>query len=215
MSGEKTMKVFEIVKTVLNEEYESVFPKAERDARIGKALKDLSVAYSKVKNRGGPPLSDPAVRFAYIYKYATAHANTVFDAIINNDQLKKIFDQENVKIACVGGGHGSDLLGIYKYVLMLQHKPNMMFYLLDRDDAWSESWSEVDSMTKATIPSSTMFRHIDVCNKTSWEVHKKFLTSDLFTFVYFISEIFSCRIEATAFFQNLFQKAKNRPDFSI
>ena len=68
-------------------------------------------------------------------------------------------------------------------------------------------------MTKTTIPSSTMFRHIDVCNKTSWEVHKKFLTSDLFTFVYFISEIFSCRIEATAFFQNLFQKAKKRARF--
>ena len=85
---------------------------------------------AKSENRGGPPLSDPAVRFAYIYKYATANANTVFDTIINIDQLKKIFDQENVKIACVGGGPGSDLLGIYKYVLMLQHKPNMMFYLL-------------------------------------------------------------------------------------
>jgi hypothetical protein len=132
---------------------------------------------------------------------------------MNNDQLKETFDQENIRIACVGGGPGSDLLGIYKYVIMLNDKPNMMFYLLDRENAWSESWSEVDLMTKSTLTSSTMFRHIDVCDDTSWKVHKKFLNSDLFTFVYFISEIFSSRKEATAFFQNLFKKAKKQARF--
>jgi hypothetical protein len=58
--GGETMKVFEIVKTVLDEEYESISPKAERDSKISKALKELSTAYNKVKNRGGPPLSDPS-----------------------------------------------------------------------------------------------------------------------------------------------------------
>ena len=158
-------------------------------------------------------MSDPAVRFAYIYRYTTAHANIVFDAIINNDQLKEIFDQENIKIACVGGGPGSDLLGIYKYVLAIDNAPSMMFYLLDREDAWSESWSEVDLMTKSSLSSSTTFRHIDVCDKESWQVHKKFLNSDLFTFVYFFSEIFSSRKEATGFFQNLFKNAKKQARF--
>lgn len=177
------MKVFEIVKTVLDEEYGSVLPKTERDARISKALKDLGVAYSKVRDRGGPSLADPAVRFAYIYRYTTAHANMVFDAIIISDQLKEVFDRTNIKIACIGGGPGSDLLGIYKYVLTIAQAPNMMFYLLDREDAWAESWSEVDLMTKASLSSSTTFRHIDVCDEASWRVHKKFLNSDLFTFV--------------------------------
>jgi hypothetical protein len=110
---------------------------------------------------------------------------------------KNLFKSNELRISCVGGGPGSDLLGVYKYVLHRQaikphdKMPNMTFHLLDKEDAWGESWSDVDAMTKSAISSSTMFRIIDVCDPVSWEKHKKFLQADLFTFVYFFSEIFS------------------------
>ena len=207
------MKVFEIVKTVLDEEYENIFPEAKRDAKINNALTELGTAYNRVENRGGPDLSDPAVRFAYIYRYTTAHANIVFETIANRAGLGDLFDHDSIKIACIGGGPGSDLLGIYKYVLLTHQAVSMMFYLLGKEDAWAESWSEVNSMTRSALSSSTMFRHIDVCDESSWRVHKKLLNSDLLTFVYFFSEIFHRRTEAAPFFDNLFRNAKKGARF--
>jgi hypothetical protein len=49
------MKVFEIVKTVLDEEYESVLPVLERDSKISKALKELGRAYRKLRTVAVPP----------------------------------------------------------------------------------------------------------------------------------------------------------------
>ena len=48
------MKVFEIVKTVLDEEYENIFPEAKRDAKINNALTELGTAYNRVKIVGAP-----------------------------------------------------------------------------------------------------------------------------------------------------------------
>jgi hypothetical protein len=119
------------------------------------------------------------------------HANIVFETIKLETGLQKLFKSSELKISCVGGGPGSDLLGVYKYIVHRQtikpndSMPNMTFHLLDKEDSWGESWSDVDAMTKSAISSSTMFRIIDVCDQKSWEKHKKFLQADLFTFVYF------------------------------
>jgi hypothetical protein len=73
----------------------------------------------------------------------------------------------------------------------------------------------VDAMTKSAISSSTNFRIINVCHPASWEKHKKFLQADLFTFVYFFSEIFSYKAKAAPFFNNLFENAKQGSKFLI
>lgn len=105
------MEIFEIVKTVLDQEYESILPEEERDQRITKALDSLGTIYGKVKAYGGPDLSDPAIRFAYIYRYTTMHANVVFETMKIDSGLQKLFKSNELKISCVGGGPGSDLLG--------------------------------------------------------------------------------------------------------
>jgi hypothetical protein len=215
------MEIFEIVKAVLDQEYESILPEKERDQKIKNALNSLGTIYGKVKTHGGPDLSDPAIRFAYIYRYTTMHANIVFETIKIEPGLQELFKSNELKISCVGGGPGSDLLGVYKYVRHRQlikpkeKMPNMTFHLLDKEDAWGESWSDVDAMTKSTISSSTMFRIIDVCDPESWEKHKKFLHADLFTFVYFFSELFSYKQKATPFFKNLLENAKKGAKFLI
>jgi hypothetical protein len=55
---------------------------------------------------------------------------------------------------------------------------------------------------------STFFLPFDVTDPKTWEGYEKFLASDLFTMLYFMSEINSLRAEAEPFFENLFQRAK-------
>lgn len=61
---------------------------------------------------------NPITRFAYIYAYTTVHADAVYAFIQNFDALKEIFNAEVVNVSCIGGGPGSDFLGILKYITL-------------------------------------------------------------------------------------------------
>jgi hypothetical protein len=48
-----TMEVFEVVKAVLDQEYENIVPVKERDQKIVSTLENLGEIYKKVKTYGG------------------------------------------------------------------------------------------------------------------------------------------------------------------
>ena len=186
------MAVFQIIKRVLDQEYDNLGgSQAERDRAVTTALATLGEKYGNVLETGGPDLSDPTVRFAYIYRYTTAHANMAYELIRRSNVLSELFDSDAVTISCVGGGPGSDLLGVFKYLLDIKKKPKLFFYLLDKEQAWGESWADVDQVTGPELNSSTNFRPLDVCDRKSWSFQRKFLRANLFTFVYFFSELYS------------------------
>ena len=133
------MTVFQIVKRVLDQEYQYLEGSpADRDKAVLNALSLLGKKYGNVLASGGPDLSDATTRFAYIYRYSTAHANMVYEFIRSSDVLSDLFDQEALTISCVGGGPGSDLLGVLKHFLSTTKKPKLYFYLLDKEEAWGE-----------------------------------------------------------------------------
>jgi hypothetical protein len=47
------MEVFEVVKAVLDQEYENIVPVKERDQKIVSTLENLGEIYKKVKTYGG------------------------------------------------------------------------------------------------------------------------------------------------------------------
>ena len=59
----------------------------------------------------------------------------VYDFINRNPTLSNLFDEEFLKISCIGGGPGSDLLGVFKYVLNHEKSPDLFFHLLDKEGA--------------------------------------------------------------------------------
>jgi len=208
------MTVFQIIKEVLDQEYKHLEGSTtERDKAITDALALLGKKYANVLHSGGPDLSDPTIRFAYIYRYSTAHANMVYEFICSNDALSELFDQDALTISCVGGGPGSDLLGVFKYLLTTKKKLKLFFYLLDKEEGWGESWADVDQVTGPDLNSSTNFRTLDVCDPEYWRKQRKFLRADLFTFIYFFSELYSQKDEAADFFDYLFKGAKKGARF--
>ncbi len=210
----KTMNCFQLVKSVLDELYEQVLDEHGNDTDniIQEKLEHLRKTYENLRNGVDVDYSDSATRFAYIYRYTTAHANMVYEFIRDSESLTKIFDAETVNVSCIGGGPGSDFLGILKFMdlgLSTSLK-KLKCYLCDQEKNWRESWADVDDKLGTSFPFSvsTVYWELDVTDVDESVAHTKIFNADLFTMIYFISELYSLREDARAFFENMFDQAK-------
>lgn len=203
------MNCFQLIKTVLDEAYAAIPGKAAaKDAAIQAEVNQLSKDYENLLQKGCLDYSDPCRRFAYIYRYTTSHANLVYSKINSYPILQKLFDNDKLVVSCIGGGPGSDFLGIMKYCLVARKKLDLKCQILDRDAAWSESWTDVDDKVKSTFRISTSYQPIDVADPTSWQKFSKHFSADFFTLIYFISEVYAVREKATAYFAELLAQMK-------
>jgi SAM-dependent methyltransferase len=206
------MNCFQLIKSVLDELYR-VIPGKEpaKDDAIRKRL-DLFTRKQYPNLRKGVEIDyrDAVSRFAYIYRYTTSHANIVCSLIRGDDTLRALFKQPSLTVACVGGGPGSDFLGILKYLDGCKNKPHIKCHLIDREKSWNNCWSDVDAkLDSAGFRLSTHFVPIDVTDPTSYDpLEDKYLNADVFTFVYFMSELYAKRAKAQAYFENLFTRVK-------
>jgi hypothetical protein len=116
-------------------------------------------------------------------------------------------------VACIGGGPGSDFLGIIKYLMKNKKSPKISFQLCDREKTWAESWSDVDGKVDPGLRISTSYLPLDVTNPQDWTNYTKYFQSDLFTMIYFMSEVYAEREEADEYFSNLFSQAKSESLF--
>ena len=151
--------------------------------------------------------ADDVTRFAYVYKYVTSHANAVHQLVPRCAELAELFDRPQVNITCIGGGPGSDFLGLLKYVIVTKKTLHLRLNLFDREPAWNECWSDVDEKLKSQLLISNVFSYFDVTDSDTWKPYKKYLSSNLFTMIYFMSEINSLREQAEPFFDNLLKEA--------
>ena len=203
------MNCFQLIRTVLDEAYEEIPGNtAERDAAICVECKQLSEKYRKLRHAGCLDYRDPARRFAYLFKYTTSHANIVCQRIASSKPLQDLFDRGDVVVSCVGGGPGSDLLGILKYCDTWNKTPDVTCFLLDRDPTWGESWCDVGNKVGAKMTLRTTFQEFDVTDSTKWRRYKKHLGADLFTLIFFMSEVYALRDEAEEYFDTLFSSMK-------
>jgi hypothetical protein len=207
--------VFKIVKEVLDENF-LLIPGNQQDRirSVKEALQRLGRAYSNTCNKA-PDIdyNDPAIRFGYIFRYVTCHANIVYDIICNVALLKEILSKKDVTVSCIGGGPGSDFLGVMKYMIEVNTAESLRCFMLDREGAWDECWCDVDAKCECDFHFATSFQELDVVTNESWRNKKKFLAADLFTMVYFLSEINERRDQAVPFFMNLFKNSNPKAVF--
>jgi hypothetical protein len=204
------MNCFQLVKSVLDELYRRVPGKRdpEKDRLINDHLKSLRTSYAQLTIKNTVDHSNLASRFAYIYRYVTSHANFVYQVILKSKALQNLFNRERVTITCIGGGPGSDFLGVIKYLERVDKKPALKCILYDKENAWGECWNDVDEKLSTQLQINTFCQTFDVTKRPSWENNSKYLSSDLFTMIYFLSEVYSLRQDAEPFFLNMFQSAK-------
>jgi hypothetical protein len=206
------LKAFDLIKDVLDAEFEQIpGTPAARRKKIDSCLSDLTTAYSDLLDPTNPPpdYDSPVTRFGYIYKYTPCHADIVATLLDEVDELRTLFMTDDwVRVTAIGGGPGSDFIGVLKHLVSRGRQARIKFYLLDAVAAWGDTWSAVEEHTDALdFQVSTHFQVLDVNNATTWENQRKYLKSELFTFIYFLSEVWRTKATALGFFHNIVANA--------
>ncbi|MDB5987489.1 MAG: hypothetical protein JWR16_2542 [Nevskia sp.] len=186
------MKCFDVVQTVLDATYEEVPDKSgKRDASITKALKKMSDQYKKhLMDEGGPDFDDPATRFGYVFKYVPAHAHWLFELINECPQAEAVLLNGKARIACIGGGPGSDVVGVLKYLDEKNVECKLFVELIDGCEAWKSTWSDLAFQLDWDDSLHTDYVIHDVSDEDTWSSPCKIGKADIITLNFFVSEVF-------------------------
>ena len=207
------MTLMQLIKLVLDDAYKAI-PEGtnpEKDKVIKAEIEALSDAYANLTDLTTRSIdySDPAKRFAYIYKYTVAHADYIMQIIKGQTELQSSLKRPNAEIACLGGGPGSDLLGILKYMMQADvEDTTLTCYIFDKERAWGDSWSDVARILDAPFRIFPVFAQMDVTESATWKSYQKYLRADLFTLSYFLSEVWRNKDEVEPFFNHWMSQMK-------
>jgi hypothetical protein len=211
------MNLMQLVRAVLDDAYGAIETNddSKKDELIKARIATLQLAYAKLASAQAKPIvySDPVTRFAYIFKYTVAHADYIMQLINGDADLKRLLARQTAEIACLGGGPGSDFLGILKYMMQARTRGTCLTcYIFDKERAWGDSWSDVARILKAPFSIYPVFQQLDVTDSTTWKSYQKFLRADLFTLSYFLSEVWKIRKQADPFFDHCMSQMKRLND---
>jgi len=197
------IKCFELVKRVLDEQYQAITDPAKDDA-IRKRLDELHDVYKDLTRPHSIDYADPITWFAYVSCYVAAHAVSVYNIVGQCRELQDVLAEDTITISCVGGGPGSDLLGILKHLAEKQLSPRLTCWILDSEQLWQECWCDIfDDLGQAYQGCSFTFASMDVCDSASWGPQRKHLSADLFTLVFFLSEVYQHKQQAEPYLHHL------------
>jgi hypothetical protein len=208
--------IFQLVRKVLDELRTDVAETYgdKTDDVIKKRLNALGSAYEKLTDAARQPVdySSPEDRFAYVYRYVGAHSDYVFQVLNRTGKHlgKHLASQQKAVVTALGGGPGSDLVGLMRYLVDLEESSlkTVTAYLCDREQAWADCWTEIGEEESPDFKLNVNFQPLDVTDANSWSKQKKFLSADLFLLVYFASEVASLGSKAKQFWSELSARSK-------
>ena len=103
---------------------------------------------------------DPLCRLGYLYMNAAVNA-TIFEKVLNNsDELKRVIDKARrgtLNVCSMGGGPGTELLGIAKYFLSskdVTYPRKITFTVIDNILEWSDTWHHLADAVEEEFDSS-------------------------------------------------------------
>ena len=202
------MKCFDVVRLVLDATYDEVLGEEHaRDKAISGALTDMAKKYATVKAGGGPTFADPVIRFAYVFQHVAAHAHWLYDLLSNCEPIMKVFESGKARIACVGGGPGSDLVGVLKVLDEKKIECKLFCELLDGCAEWKLTWGDLSYQLNVTAVHTDYVIH-DVADKKTWSSPSHIGKADIITISFFISEIFHLK-NTSDYLTKLFSSAKS------
>lgn len=201
---------FGMVRNVLDDLLSEVYSGTWVDV-IRCELKNLSDGYRGLSYGGSVNYRKIKTCFAYLYCYMAAHANAVYMRIRYTPALRDLFNKPSVHVSCLGGGPGSDFLGILKFMASCGVQTELTCYTYDKETRWKAVWDCLLSILypSLTLPDDYQFRTFDVTETRDWKKYPDLEQSDLFTMIFFLSELLSKKEQAEHFFLDLFKRAKS------
>lgn len=137
--------------------------------------------------------SERSTQFCYTFKYIAAHADYLFKVLrrMRTPNGGRLFDEEEVTIACLGGGPGSDVLAVVRYLAWAGEKEpakKVTFDIYDKEPGWFSVVEAIVEEAESDIQFEVIFHSFDVSNEGTWS-EIEFDKYDLITSSFFVSEI--------------------------
>lgn len=205
-----SLTCFQVTRSVLDTTYNEV-PEidGQRDANIKAAIELMSKTYRKtLVKSGGPDFSNPATRFGYVLTYVPAHAHWVYELIQRYPETRALFDKPKLRVACLGGGPGSDIVGILKYIEKAEKNTKIFCEIIDGCIEWKATWSDVIFSLDCENSLHTDYVIHNLEDPFSWRTPSQIGKADLVTLSFFVSEVFHIAEQAETYLKNAFAALK-------
>lgn len=201
---------------------DALVPVAERllhdgsvDDMVRRRLNSLSASYHSGmlrENREPVDYSKLTTHIAYIYRALPAHADWLYKSLSRASlRIVASLPKGTLRVACIGGGPGSDLLGIAKFALAQGLRDRRFrFFVLDRQAAWWRSRSELIATLAGELRVSEAYQELDLASGPPWTPDDAYLDADIFTFSFVLSEVWSFDRggSVTGYLNHVLDKAK-------
>ena len=162
---------------------------------IADRLPKMSASYQELTNPNRELIdySDLASQAAYLFRYAFGHADYTRQLFgrVREKIRQPIFRQAEINVVSLGGGPGSELLGLMSYICEADSEPivrKINYTVLDKEVNWEHACSELADSLGKRIGLEVRFENCDIgatrlTNASSVE------TADLVMASFFISEV--------------------------
>jgi hypothetical protein len=156
--------------------------------------------------------ADAATRFAYLYKYVGVRADFTYQVVARCRAIQALLCREHVRVVCIGGGPGTELIGLAKHASVYRHRATIAACIIDKEPAWRASWELVSKHMSHYLhdhPAITgALLELDATAPTTWATLDRHLCADLYTMSYFLSEFRNRHASAARFLQSVLRGAK-------
>jgi hypothetical protein len=141
----RTIKSFETVKPLLDDAGQRLAVDiAEGNRLVIAAMTSLSDTYEDSVQAQAIDFGDTAIQYAYLYKYMAAHANFVFKALnVTDTTARRHLRSENLHIAVIGGGPGSEALGVAMLADEYDLRPTLKCLMCSPQAYWQATWDKL------------------------------------------------------------------------
>lgn len=161
-------------------------------AEMSAALAELQAAYRTLQNPEIAPIDYSAIttQAAYIFRYLGANADLVRRALaLNRQASERVLNRQLVRIVSVGGGPGTELVGLYKFIETFGCRCQAVEYIaLDHHNAWQTIWPAVISTQPATMTTGVAQIPFSLHGQMSAAALAAISAADILTFSYALSE---------------------------
>ena len=170
---------------------------------------DLQQKYfSSIEN---PDYGSTIKKFCYLYKYSVAHGYFIYVALksLRPKIRPSIFSRNPTRIACIGGGPGTEIIGLSRYFREIESENignRVEVTIFDREPSWEEACRRVLACVSPGIDIKLNFIAFDATEPNSYQ-DLDFSNFHLVMANFFASEIRKANIvgASKAFWKHMFK----------
>lgn len=157
---------------------------------VNEQFTDLNKNYFSAVNN--PDYGTSLKKFAYLYKYSVAHGYFIFSAFctVKHSKLGWFDDSNKLRIACIGGGPGSEIMGIVRYLKkkgLDTSDKKVVITIYDKEPTWKNLCNALLKEINHNCKIELKFIEMNATEKATY-VEQDYSKYDLIISSFFMSE---------------------------